>query len=145
MSSSFKELEPYAIVANAIAGDSEPTIKISKEDTKRLRENYERVLGQCQAECDGIYTKRIDARVSVADANNEKTQCLNACRKVDMGVVSPLPQTCEEAVSSWGSRDDLQVPALECKGREPVLIEVGDATGKRVNISTLKTYKMSGR
>lgn len=139
----FEELQRLAIVSGADAGNSEPTIKVSRHDTKTLRENYERVVGKCQAQCDGIHTRRMSSgMVSIDDATNEKTQCLNVC-DLDMGVVSPLPQTCEEAVSSWGSRGDLQVPELECKGREPVLIKVGDATGTGIDLSALEKYTTS--
>lgn len=139
----FEELQRLAIVSGADAGNSEPTIKSNRQDTETLRKNYERVVSKCQAECDGVHTRRMSSgMVSRDDADTEKNQCLSAC-DVDMGVVSPLPQTCEEAVSSWGRRDDLQIPALECKGREPVLINVGPTYGGTgVGVSHLENYTM---
>lgn len=127
----------FAITSGEV--NSEPTKKATADQTKQLRLNYARVLAKCDAECDGNASGRLQTTAVL----KEKEQCREAC-KVDMGTVSPLAQTCEEAVQSWGGGAGLEHPDLECQNRRPVLIEVGytNNTGGK-EIQRLRDYSMS--
>lgn len=120
--------------------NSEPAKKMRADQTKQLRQNYERVLAKCDAECDGVLNKRSHKS---SEHIRSRDQCRKACQ-VDMGVVSPLAQTCEEAVESWGGSEGLDFPVLECRNRRSVLIEVGYTDdNKGIEIANLRNYSMS--
>lgn len=128
----------HAMSSNII--NSEPAKKMRADQTKQLRQNYERVIAKCDAECDGVLNRR---QYKTTEHIRSRDQCREACQ-VDMGTVSPLAQTCEEAVESWGSSAGLDFPVLECRNRQSVLIEVGYTDNKEgKTISNIRNYSMS--